>query len=120
MARKNADLYIRAGSYEPIVWVVTDPDTGDPLDLTGVGYSVAGVVASTNDGSGAVLIELADAEVWARTVDGEIFFQPPSALSTTWPSVTAYYQAELTHPSGQAVRFAEGRFVIDADLNPGD
>lgn len=119
MARKNADLYIRAGSYEPVVWTVTSPTTGLPLDLTGVGYSVAGVVATHSDGTGTVLIELADADVWARTSAGEIFFQPPSSISTLWPSVSAYYQAELTHPSGQKVRFAEGRFSIDSDLNPG-
>ena len=116
--RPNADLYIQAGSYEPVVWTITDPDTGLPLDLTASGYSVAGVVATRSDGTGTVLLELVDAEVWDRTSVGQIFFQPPSDVSTLWPSVSAYYQAELSHPSGQKVRFAQGRFVIDSDLNP--
>jgi len=114
--RPNADIYVKAGSYEPIVWAITDPDTGAPLDLTGVGYLVTGVVATRNDGSGTKLLDLLDAEVWARTTEGQIFFQPPSDVSTAWPMVSAYYQAELSHPSGQKVRFAQGRFVIDAEL----
>lgn len=118
MARGQGDLFIKAGSYEPQKWTVTDPVTNQPLDLTVSGYVVAGVVASHNDGTGTVLIELADNEVWRRTSAGEIFFEPPSAITTLWPAVSAYYQAELSHPSGQAVRFAEGRFVVDSDLNP--
>jgi len=116
MARGH-DLYIRAGSFDPYAWTVTDPATELPIDLTASGYSVTGVVATANDGTGSVLLELADSEVWARTSSGQIFFQPPSDVSTLWPSVSAYYQAELSHPSGQKVRFAQGRFVVDADLN---
>lgn len=117
MARSD-DLYVKAGSFDPQVWVVTDPASGLPLDLTVSGYAVTGVVASHNDGTGTVLLELVDDEVWRRTSSGQIFFQPPSATSAEWPAVSAYYQAELTHPSGQDVRFAEGRFVIDTDLRP--
>jgi hypothetical protein len=113
---RTDDLYVKAGSFNPVVWQVNDPATGGPMDLTASGFSVAAVVASRNDGSGAVLLELADADVWRRTAEGQIFFQPPSAMSSEWPSVSAYYQAELTHPSGEDVRFAEGRFVIDTDL----
>jgi hypothetical protein len=116
VAQPKADLYIQAGSYEPVVWTITDPDTGLPLDLTAAGYSVAGVVATRTNGTGTVLIDLVDDEVWARTAEGEIFFQPPSAVSSEWPAVAAYYQAYLYHPSGQRVRFAQGRFVVDADL----
>jgi len=116
MARGH-DLYVKAGSFDPYAWTVTDPVTGLPLDLTASGYLVAGVVATRDDGTGTTLLELADAEVWARTADGQIVFQPPSGVSTLWPSVSAYYQAELSHPSGQRVRFAQGKFVIDADLN---
>lgn len=115
MARTD-DLYVKAGSFDPKVWVITDPVSGLPLDLTVSGFLVSATVASHNDGTGVTLLELADADVWRRTSTGQIFFQPPSAMSTLWPSVSAYYQAELTHPSGEDVRFAEGRFVIDSDL----
>lgn len=118
MARGH-DLYVRSGSFEPERWTVTDPTTGQPLDLTAAGYSVGGVVSTADDGSGAKLLDLLDDEVWARTAEGEIFFQPPSAVSTLWPSVTAYYQAYLYHPSGQRVRFDDGRFIIDTDLIEG-
>lgn len=113
----TGDLYIRAGSFEPRRWLVTHPATGQPLDLTVTGYSVSGVVATTNDKVGIKLLDLLDDEVWARTAVGEIFFQPPSAVSSEWPSVAAYYQAYLYHPSGQRVRLPGGdRFIIDNDL----
>jgi len=115
---RGHDLYIKAGSFDPVVWDVKDPDTGLPLDLTVSGYAVTGIVASHNDGTGTTLLELVDDEVWRRTSSGQIFFQPPSAVSTEWPAVTAYYQAELTHPSGEVVRFDQGRFTVDSDLNP--
>lgn len=118
MARTH-DLFVKAGSFDPVVWSFSDPATGGPLDLTVSGFSAAGVVASRNDGTGAVLFELTDAEVWRRTADGQLFFQPPSAVSTEWPAVSAYYQAELTHPSGEVVRFDQGRFVVDTDLSQG-
>lgn len=117
MARTH-DLYVKAGSFDPVSWTITDPASGLPLDLTVSGFSVSGTVASHNDGTGVTLLELADADVWRRTSTGQIFFQPPSAMSTLWPAVSAYYQAELTHPSGEDVRFAEGRFIVDSDLTP--
>jgi len=112
------DIYWKAGSFDPLVWVVTDPVSGLPLDLTVSGFSASGVVATHNDGTGVTLIDLPDGEVWRRTSTGQIFFQPPSNVSSAWPAVSAYYQAELTHPSGEVVRFDQGRFVIDSDLNP--
>jgi hypothetical protein len=117
---RSDDLYIKAGSFDPMVWLVKNPDTGLPEDLTVSGFSVSGVVASHNDGTGVTLLELEDADVWRRTATGQIFFQPPSAMSTSWPAVSAYYQAELTHPSGEVVRFASGRYVIDTDLSSED
>ena len=116
---RSHDLYVKAGSFDPVVWTFTDPGTGLPLDLTVSGYAVNGTVASHNDGTGTTLLELEDADVWRRTSTGQIFFQPPSAVSGEWPVVSAYYQAELTHPSGEDVRFASGRFVVDTDLNQG-
>ena len=114
-----SDLYVRAGSFDPERWLVADPITKQPVDLTVSGYSVGGTVASTNDGTGTKLLDLLDDEMWARTAQGEIFFQPPSAVSAAWPSVTAYYQAYLYHPSGQKVRLDSGRFIIDTDLTSG-
>lgn len=111
------DLRVRAGSFEPVRWTVTDPATGQPLDLTVDGYSVAGIVSTQNDGTGTKLLDLLDDEVWARTSDGGIYFQPASAVSSEWPSVQAFYQAYLYHPSGQRVRLPGGdRFIIDNDL----
>lgn len=118
MAR-NDDLYIRAGSFEPRKWTATD-SSGQVLDLTVSGYTVSGVVNTHNDGTGVKLLDLEDDEVWARTSDGGIFFQPPSAVSAEWPAVQAYFQAYLHHPTGQKVRFGDGRFVVDSDISSED
>jgi hypothetical protein len=114
---RSDDLYIQAGSFKPRQWAATHPDTGAALDLTADGYSVSGVVSTRNDGTGVKLLDLDDDEVWARTADGWIVFQPASVVSAEWPAVSAYYQAYLHHPSGQKVRFGEGRFVVDTDLS---
>ncbi|HTF11530.1 MAG TPA: hypothetical protein VK659_25480 [Asanoa sp.] len=78
------------------------------------------MVSTDPDGTGVKLLDLLDDEVWARTADGGIVFQPPSAVSSEWPSVAAYYQAYLHHPSGQKVRFDDGRFIVDSDLTSED
>lgn len=116
MPAVRSDLRVQAGSYEPIYWDITDPDTGVPVDLTQAGYSVAAVVASRPDGTGQVLAELDDATVWRRTDTGRIYFEPSSALSSMWTFERGYYQAELSHPSGETVRFSEGRFTVDPEL----
>lgn len=114
------NLYVKAGSFSPMRWPFTDPATGAPLDLTAPGYSVSGTVRTTNDSAGVLLLELVDDEVWARTADGWVYFQPPSVVSSEWPAVAAWYQAYLHHPSGQKVRFDEDRFIIDTDFSSED
>jgi len=75
MARPNADLYIQAGSYEPVVWTITDPVTGLPLDLTQAGYSVAGVVATRSDGTGTRAARVGGQRGVDRTSVGKSFSQ---------------------------------------------
>lgn len=111
------NLYVKAGSFSPMRWRATDPATGAPLDLTVSGYSVSGTVRT---GEGVHLLDLVDDEVWARTADGWIVWQPPSAVSSEWPAVAAWYQAYLHHPGGQKVRFDEDRFIIDTDFSSED
>jgi hypothetical protein len=116
MPAVHADLFVEAGSYEPIYWMITDPNTGDPLDLTLPGFTVHGVVATRPDGTGIKLLDLPDSSVWSRTSTGRVYFQPPSAISDVWPLVSGYYQAKLSHPSGQEVRFSQGRFIVSYDI----
>ncbi|GEL20845.1 hypothetical protein [Pseudonocardia asaccharolytica] len=116
MPAVRADLIVEAGSYEPQYWVITDPDSGQPLDLTAPGYLVHAVVSSREDGTGDVLLDLPDTSVWRRTADGRIYFEPPSALSAGWGAVRGFYQAELSHPAGETVRFSQGRFIVDPEL----
>lgn len=110
------DLRVEAGSYEPQYWVFTNPDTGALFDLTLAGYSVAGSVNERRDGTGAELLALPDASVWRRTATGRVYFQPHSVTSSTWTFQRGFYQAEITSPVGETVRFGEGRFFVDPEL----
>ncbi len=116
MPAVRADILVQGGSYEPLYWTITDPVTAVPIDLTAPGFLVTGAVATRLDGTGVKLLDLVDGEVWHRTANGRVYFQPSSAASKGWGIVHGYYQADLTHPSGQTVRIAEGRFAVDFSL----
>lgn len=116
MSALYADVVVEGGSYEPRFWTFTDPTTGQPLDLTAAGYSVSGSVASRPDGTGTHLLDLPDTTCWQRTTDGRAYFQPPSAVSAAWPKLSGFWQATITHPSGESVRFAEGRFTVNPKI----
>lgn len=103
-------LRIQAGSYDPIYWAISDSVNDDPIDLTAPGYTVKMVV---EDGRGHELLNLTDSAVFRRTANGRAYFEPSSALTTTWPSMWGTYQIELTHPSGETVRIAQGSFSVD-------
>jgi hypothetical protein len=116
MPAVRTDLLVEAGSYETWYWTISDPLTGALLDLTQAGYAVTGAVFARPEGTGTALLALPDSTVWRRTTSGRIYFQPSSATSSTWPTLNGYYQAELTHPSGQTVRFTEGRFTVSPEF----
>lgn len=109
-------IWVKAGSYEPRYWLFNDPDTGDLIDLTQPGYEVTGRVADRPDGKGATLLDLPDSSVWRRTADGRCYFEPSSVTSSTWTFRRGYFQAEMAHPSGEAVRFIEELFYVDPEL----
>lgn len=111
----KAPLLIEAGSYEPQYWLFVDPDTGAPVDLTASGFTAALTVNSSQDGDGVDLLTLTDSS-FLRTNNGRVYFQPSSATTSTWTFGSGYYQAELSHPSGETVRFSEGRFVVSPEL----
>jgi hypothetical protein len=107
------DITIQAGSYEPRYWEIRDGITNELLDLTG-GYTVSGVVSSRDDGRGTDYLTLTDAD-FRRTDNGRIYYEPSSDTTASWTFRYAHYQFELRHPSGQDVRFAEGRFIVDPE-----
>lgn len=112
------DLSVEAGSWEPEYIVVTDPDSGELLDLTAPGWAVHGVVATRANGSGTVLADLPDGSVWRRTATGRIYFEPTPAQSALWTFRGGYHQVELTPPAGadRTVRIAAGKFVVNPEL----
>jgi hypothetical protein len=115
MPAVKSALLVEAGSYEPIYWLITDPATGLPTDLTMSGFAAALTVNSSRDGGGTDLLVLTDTS-FRRTNTGRVYFQPSSTVSSGWTFRRGYYQVELTHPSGETVRISEGQFVVSAEL----
>lgn len=114
MPAVRGPLRVEAGSYEPVYWLVTDPQTGDPIDLTAPGFEVTMVV---EDRYGTELLALDDADVFRRTADGRVYFEPSSTLTTTWSVINAAdYQIELAHPSEETVRIGYGPFSVDREF----
>ncbi len=116
MPALRCPLRVEAGSYDPVFWEVRAGDTGALVDLTQPGYLVAGAVNSHSDGSGAVLLDLPDDSVWRRTSEGRVYFEPHSVATAAWTFQRGYYQAELSHPSGETVRILEGPFSVSPEL----
>lgn len=114
MPAVRKDITIQAGSFEPIYWLITDPETGDPIDLTD-GFTASGTVSTREDGHGTVLLTLVNAD-FRRTTEGHIYYEPSSATSANWAFRNGHYQFELRHPNGQDIRFAEGRFIVDPEV----
>ena len=107
-------IRIEAGSYEPMYWTFTDPDTGEPLDLT-AGYTAGGVVSARSSPGGTHLLTLVDTD-FRRTAEGRLYFEPTSVESAGWTFKTGYAQLELTHPSGETVRFHDSRLSVSPEL----
>lgn len=116
MPAVHAALTIEADSYEPRYWLFTDPDNGALVDLTASGFTCSGTVAAQPDGSGQVLLELADVD-FRRTNTGRVYYEPDSATTAVWAFRYGYYQFRLAHPSGETVRFAEGSFRVSPALS---
>lgn len=114
MPAVRKDIVIQAGSFDPLYWIITDPATSDPIDLT-AGFTVTGTVSTREDGLGHDLLVLTDAD-FHRTDDGRIYYRPSSTASAGWGFRYGHYQFELEHPVGEVVRFAEGRFVVDPEI----
>lgn len=107
----KSNLLIQADSYEPHYWQFTDPDTGQPVDLTASGYQAFGSFATTPDDNAQTLLELSDSD-FERTSTGRVYYAPSADESLWWEFRRGYYQFYLTSPTGQPVRFAEGRFFV--------
>lgn len=117
MAATVWDLTVEAGSWNPSYIVLSDPDTNLPLDLTAAGYSARMVVATRSDGTGTVLADLDDGDVFRRTSTGRLYFEPPVAITSAWVWRFGYHQIELTMPDlTKPVRVATGRVRVSPDL----
>ena len=104
-------IVVEQGSYEPVYWVITDPVTGGPIDLT-AGYTVA---AQVRDGGGVLLHAWTSAQL-ELTAGGRVYLKTPSVVSSAWSWRIGNYQIELTHPTGETVRIAKDRILVDPEI----
>jgi len=111
MPAVRADLTIEQGSYEPLFWTVTNPDTGEPLDLSS-GFAAK---AQARDVAGVLLYEWTGPQL-DLTADGRVYLRTPSAVSAGWTWRDGRYSVELTHPAGETVRIAQGRVRVDPEI----
>lgn len=110
------NVTVEQGSWEPSYITVTDPVSGQPLDLTAPGYSVRAVVSTRPDRLGTVLADLPDSPSFRRTAAGRIYFQPEPAVTSGWAWRRGFWQVELAHPTGRTVRIATGQLVVSPEL----
>jgi len=108
------DLEINQGEDWTWKWIVKDPVTGDPLDLTGW------------TGKGEIRMQPGDPVLYTWVTgtnmtlneDGEVLITVPHASSTawTWGALVARYDIELTNGSGKKVRLVEGDVKVSLEV----
>lgn len=110
------DIEINQGEDWSFKWVVKDPVTSLPMDISGwtgkgqIRYRPGDVVLLHEWSSAAGTMSLG--------VDGVCQITVPKATSTawTWGGVAARYDIELLSPAGKTVRLAEGNAVLSLEV----
>lgn len=109
-----APLVIEQGTTWSRAWMVTNPDTGEPLDISG--WSARGQVRKWA-GSPEVLHE------WSATAinitcgaDGFVTVTVSPAESAVWDWCDGLYDIELTDPSDRVVRIAQGPVTVSPEI----
>jgi len=108
------DLVINQGEDWSYKWVVLDPVTGDPMDISG--WTAKGEIRE-RPGS-PVLYTWTTGSNITLTALGECIISVPSAASSawTWVGITARYDIELTNLSSKKVRLAEGEVTVSLEV----
>jgi hypothetical protein len=107
-------LVIRQGMTERFRWPVTDPVTGDPVNISS--WSARGQVRKW-PGAAEVLHE------WSTTagnltlgVDGLLTITVSPSESSSWDWSEGRYDIELTMPNDDVIRIAEGAVMVSAEI----
>lgn len=113
------DLEYKRGDSKPIVFVLKDKATGNPLDLTGYTLPVLSV-HNTKDPTDITTelfkIDGAGATIPAPVTDGKIQFIPAEdATGSDQTPETYFYDAQVLDAAGNKCTFVEGAFKITQD-----
>lgn len=109
-------LVIRQGMTERFRWPVTDPTTGNPIDISS--WSARGQVRKWSNAD-ELLHE------WSTATgnltlgsDGYLTITVAPAVSSAWDWVEGRYDIELTMPGadGDVIRIAEGRVMVSPEI----
>lgn len=107
-------LVIRQGMTERFRWPVTDPVTGDPVDISS--WSARGQVRKW-PGADEVLHEWSmDAGNLTLGADGNLTVTVQPAVSSAWDWSEGRYDIELTMPNDDVIRVAEGTVMVSSEI----
>lgn len=109
---RHDDLTIPQGSTWGMAWPIVD-DAGEPVSVAG--WSARGQVRST-PASATVLFIWSTVDGSAEVVDDTVILRLTPAQSSAFTWRTAVYDLEITNPSSQTFRVAQGRIVIDPEI----
>jgi hypothetical protein len=107
------DIEINQGEDWSYKWVVRDPETSDPIDLTG--WTGKGEIRSR---PGSTVLYTWGPSNMSLNASGECTISVPSVDSSAWLWVgsEARYDIKLTNPSGKNIRLAEGLVIVSLEV----
>jgi hypothetical protein len=109
-----ADLVIEQGTTWSVRWVVSDPDTGVPLNVSG--WTVRSQVRDPIE-SDVVLHEWSTAGgTITADASGNVTLLVAPATSSAWAWVRGRYDVELISPQSEVTRLAQGRVRVSHEV----
>ncbi len=106
----NATLAIPQGTTWERRWLISDPDSGTPRDLSE--WTARGQVRAAHSDD-EVLHEWDDIDCGA---DGYVTVAVAPAESSAWTWRDAVYDIELVDPTGRVVRIAQGAVRVSPEV----
>lgn len=108
----NATLVIPQGTTWVMRWRITDPDTGEPRDLTE--WSARGQIRA--DHSAAATLHEWTGDAITCDENGDVTVTVTPAESSAWVWRDAVYDVELVDPTGRVARISQGAVRVSAEV----
>lgn len=108
------NISYKRGDSRPLVFVLSDKNTGLPLDLTGYTAAVLAVNAESEPVDITNQKFTVTGVIDANPLTGRISFIPTTTDSDQTPE-TYFYDAQVLDASSNKLTFVEGDFVITQD-----